>query len=187
MTATHAYTADMNMKHILPSGNWFTSFVANTKTRTVSFNYCDRRRAGQVARRYIVRFEKDNSTVRDIVAISANGGRVEMFKSTVARETCANILRRGLMVEFEQDFAEEVEQVEPAKVSLSEKFEQINVKQEAIMHGVLMLIVTLLFIVFASTALYLLAGGEATKETMDVLLTSGFAGIFLCILSMMKP
>lgn len=191
------YTADMNHKQILESGNWFTSFVANTKTRTVSFNYCDRRRAGQVARRYIVRFEKDCSTVKDIIAISANGGRVEMFKSTVARETAASILRRGMMVEFEQKLEEECEPeakeeqaVEPAKVSLSEKFEQINVKsekQEAIMHGVLMLIVTLLFIVFASTALYLIAGGEATKETMDVLLTSGFSGIFLCILSMMKP
>ena len=190
MTATHAYTADMNHKQILESGNWFTGFIVNTKTRTVSFNYCDRRRAGQVARRYIVRFEEDCSTVKDIVAISAQGGRVEMFKSTVARETCANILRRAMMVEFEKDFAEEVEHVEPAKVSLSEKFEQINVKsekQKAIIHGVLMLIVTLLFIVFASTALYLIDGGEATKETMDVLLTSGFAGIFLCILSMMKP
>lgn len=185
-----AYTADMNMKQMLPSGNWFTSFVANTKTRTVTFNYCDRRRNGQVARHYIVRFEDDCSTIKDVLAISAQGGRVEMFNSTVARETCANILRRAKRVEFEKDFAEEVEQVEPAKVSLSEKFEQINVKsekQESIMHGVLMLIVTLLFIVFASTALYLLAGGEATKETIDVLLTSGFAGIFLCILSVMKP
>lgn len=190
MTATHAYTADKNTVHMLPSGNWFTGFVANTKTRTVSFNYCDRRRNGQVARRYILRFCEDNSTIRDIIAISKNGGRVEMFKSTVARETCANILRRAMMVEFEKSLEQNEQAVEPAKVSLSEKFEQINVeseKQEAIMHGVLMLIVTLLFIVFASTALYLLAGGEATKETMDVLLTSGFAGIFLCILSMMKP
>lgn len=190
MTATHAYTADMNMKQMLPSGNWFTGFVANTETRMVSFNYCDRRRAGQVARRYIVRFEEDCSTVKDILAISAQGGRVETFKRTVARETCANILRRAKMAEFEESLEQNEQAVEPAKVSLSEKFEQINVeseKQEAIMHGVLMLIVTLLFIMFASTALYLLAGGEATKETMDVLLTSGFAGIFLCILSMMKP
>lgn len=124
MTALHAYTADMNHVYTLPSGNWFTGFVANTKTRTVSFNYCDRRRAGQVARRYILRFEEDCSTVKDIVAISAQGGRVEMFKSTVVRETAANILRRGMMVEFEQKLeeecepkveAKEVEQVEPAK------------------------------------------------------------------------
>ena len=128
----------------------------------------------------------DNSTIRDIVAISAQGGRVEMFKSTVARDVCANILRRAMMVKFE----EELEEATEAKVSLSEKFEQINVKsekQEAIMNGVLMILLFIVFIVFASTALYLIAGGEATKETMDVLLTSGFAGIFLCILRMMKP
>lgn len=115
MTATHAYTADMNHMHILPSGNWFTGFVANTKTRTVSFNYCDRRRNGQVARRYILRFEADCSTVKDIVAISAQGGRVEMFKSTVARETCANILRRAQMVEFEENLAKEVEKQDNEK------------------------------------------------------------------------
>ena len=184
------YTADMNYTLTLESGNWMTGFIANIENREVTFTYHDRRRAGQIARTYTVKFKVDLSTVEDIVAVSANAGRIEHFKSTVARDVCANILRRAMMVKFEQDFAEEVEQAEPAKVSLSEKFEQINVKsekKEAIMHGVLMLIVTLLFIVFASTALYLLAGGEATKETMDVLITSGFAGIFLCILIMMKP
>lgn len=187
------YTADMNHMHILPSGNWFTGFVANTKDRTVSCNYCDRRRNGQVARHYTIRFCEDNSTVRDIIAISAKGGRVETFQSSVVRETAANILRRAMMTEFEKELeesTEKAEKAEPSKVSLSEKFEHINVeseKKEDIIHGALMLIVTLLFIVFASTALYLLAGGEATKETMDVLLTSGFSGIFLCILSVMKP
>lgn len=179
-----AYTADMNYMIALESGNWMTGFIANIEKREVTFTYHDRRRAGQIARTYTVKFKADLSTVEDIIAVSAKAGRIEHFKSTVARETCANIIRRAKMVEFEEEFAKEVEQneqaVEPAKVSLSEK-------QEAIMHGVLILIVTLLFIVFASTALYLLAGGEATKETMDVLLTSGFAGIFLCILSMMKP
>lgn len=183
------YTADMNYMITLESGNWFSNFIANVEDRTVSFTYHDRRRAGQVARHYTIKFAEDLSTVEDIVAVSSKAGRIEHFKSTVARETAANILRCVKMVKFEENFAKEVEQVEPAKVSLSEKFEQINVKsekQEAIMHGVLMLIVTLLFIVFASTALYLLAGGEATRETMDVLQTSGFAGVFLCILSMMK-
>lgn len=122
MAALHAYTADKNVVHMLPSGNWFTGFVANMKTRTVSFNYCDRRRNGQVARRYILCFEADCSTIRDIIAFSANSGRVEMFKNTVAREICVNILRRAKMVEFEQKLEEECEpKVEPAKVIMMKK------------------------------------------------------------------
>lgn len=184
------YTADMNNVIALESGNWMTGFIANLEKREVTFTYHDRRRNGQIARTYTVKFKDDLSTVEDIVAVSAKAGRIEHFKSTVAREVCANVLRRAKMVKFEQDFEEEVKQTESAKVSLSERFEQINVeseKKEAILHGSIMTIVALLFVVFTSTALYLMTGGEATKETMDVLLTSGFAGIFLFILSMMKP
>lgn len=184
------YTARLNEKIVLKSGNWFSGFKADAESRTVIYTYHDRRRNGQVARHYTVSFKADLSTIESVTAVSSNGSRVEHFKTVSIRDDLAIILRSAVREAWEQNFAEEVEKVEPAKVSLSEKFEQINVKsekQEAIMHGVLMLIVTLLFIVFTSTSLYLLAGGEATKETMDVLLTSGFAGIFLCILSMMKP
>ena len=41
-------------KFVLPSGNWFSGFICNTKTKTVCFNYRDRRRDGQIARRYTV-------------------------------------------------------------------------------------------------------------------------------------
>ena len=175
MTA-HTYTADKNYTLTLESGNWFTGFVANTKTRTVSFNYCDRRRGGQVARRYIVRFEEDCSTVRDIVAISAQGGRVEMFKSTIARDVCANILRRAMMVKFENDFAEEVEQNEQA-VEPSKEYKTVNVIVNK------MGIVTSAFslIAFIMTFIYFFFGEASTTEAVMKALVGAELGALVAL------
>lgn len=161
MTA-HTYTADMNMMHVLPSGNWFTSFVANTKTHTVSCNYCDRRRSGQVARRYIIRFESDNSTVRDIIAISAQGGRVEMFKSSVVRETAANILRRGLMVEFEESLEQNEQAVEPAK----EEQTVTTIIVETLVSKMNIVVAVFAMVAFVMTLIYFLFGGVSTADAV---------------------
>lgn len=67
----------------LPSGNLARDFrwesLGYGRVR-VQYNYTDRRRAHQTARRYTVEFL--NGKVETIQARSANGGRVEFFKSS---------------------------------------------------------------------------------------------------------
>lgn len=82
-------------KFVLPSGNWFSEFICNTKTKTVCFNYHDRRRDGQIARRYTVKFN-DNLKVTDIIAVSIQGSRVEHFGNCRAKELCRELLIRAL-------------------------------------------------------------------------------------------
>ena len=72
----------------LPSGNLARDFrwesLGYGRVR-VQYNYTDRRRAHQTARRYTVEFL--NGKVDSIQARSANGGRVEYFKtSTIINE-----------------------------------------------------------------------------------------------------
>lgn len=67
----------------LPSGNLARDFrwesLGHGRVR-VQYNYTDRRRAHQVARKFTVEFL--NGKVETIQARSANGGRVEFFKSS---------------------------------------------------------------------------------------------------------
>lgn len=67
----------------LPSGNLARDFrwesLGYGRVR-VQYNYTDRRRANQVARKFTVEFL--NGRVESIQARSANGGRVEYFKSS---------------------------------------------------------------------------------------------------------
>lgn len=67
----------------LPSGNLARDFrwesLGYGRVR-VQYNYTDRRRAHQTARRFTVEFL--NGKVDSICARSANGGRVEYFKSS---------------------------------------------------------------------------------------------------------
>lgn len=67
----------------LPSGNLARDFrwesLGYGRVR-VQYNYTDRRRAHQVARKFTVEFL--NGKVETIQARSANGGRVEYFKSS---------------------------------------------------------------------------------------------------------
>lgn len=67
----------------LPSGNLARDFrwesLGFGRVR-VQYNYTDRRRSHQTARRYTVEFL--NGKVETIQARSANGGRVEFFKSS---------------------------------------------------------------------------------------------------------
>ena len=67
----------------LPSGNTARDFrwesLGYGRVR-VQYNYTDRRRANQVSRKFTVEFL--NGEVETIQARSANGGRVEFFKSS---------------------------------------------------------------------------------------------------------
>lgn len=72
----------------LPSGNLARDFrwesLGYGRVR-VQYNYTDRRRAHQTARRFTVEFL--NGKIDSIIARSANGGRVEYFKtSTILAE-----------------------------------------------------------------------------------------------------
>lgn len=97
----------------LPSGNLARDFrwesLGYGRVR-VQYNYTDRRRAHQTARKFTVEFL--NGKVEIIQARSANGGRVEFFKgSTIINE----------LLEMLAEFNEVVQDVasyrsEPAKV-----------------------------------------------------------------------
>lgn len=106
------YTARLNEKIVLPSGNWFSAFRADAESRTVIYTYHDRRRNGQVARHYTVTFKDDLSTIESVTAVSAHGGRVEHFKTVSIRDDLAIILRAAVREAWEKSFADEVEDVE---------------------------------------------------------------------------
>lgn len=103
------YTARLNAKIALPSGNWFSGFKADAESRTVIYTYHDRRRNGQVARHYTVTFKADLSTIESVTAVSAHGGRVEHFKTVSIRGDLAIILRAAVREAWEKSFADEVE------------------------------------------------------------------------------
>lgn len=77
----------------LPSGNLARDFrwesLGYGRVR-VQYNYTDRRRNHQTARRYTVEFL--NGKVDSIIARSANGGRVEFFKSSSIINELLNML-----------------------------------------------------------------------------------------------
>lgn len=96
----------------LPSGNLARDFrwesLGYGRVR-VQYNYTDRRRAHQTARRFMVEFL--NGKVDSIIARSANGGRVEFFKGSAILDE---------LLEMLAEFNEVVQGVaachEPAKV-----------------------------------------------------------------------
>lgn len=101
----------------LPSGNLARDFrwesLGYGRVR-VQYNYTDRRRAHQTARRYTVEFL--NGKIDSICARSVNGGRVEYFKTSTIRAE---------LLEMLAEFNEVVHGVsesyhEPAKVEETE-------------------------------------------------------------------
>jgi hypothetical protein len=97
----------------LPSGNLARDFrwesLGYGRVR-VQYNYTDRRRAHQTARRYTVEFL--NGKVDSICARSANGGRVEYFKTSSILAELLEMLSEFL--EASQDVAQH--RYAPAKV-----------------------------------------------------------------------
>lgn len=170
------YTADMNYMLILESGNWMTGFVANLEKREVTFTYHDRRRYGQIARTYTVKFAEDLSTVEDIVAVSARAGRIEHFKNTVARDVCANILRRAIREQWEQDFAAEVEQVNEKPVT------SVIIENLVTKRGVVASAFSLVALI--STLIYFLFGGVSTVDgVMNALIGAELGALSALIVS----
>lgn len=97
-------------KFVLPSGNWFSGFICNTKNKTVCFNYRDRRRDGQIARRYTVIFN-DELKVTDIIAVSIQGSRVEHFGNCRAEKLCRELLIRALDSQKQKEEEKEQEEI----------------------------------------------------------------------------
>lgn len=96
----------------LPSGNLARNFRFNDRGYgrvQVSYEYTDRRRNHQTARRFTV--ELLNGKVESIQARSANGGRVEFFKTSTI---IAELLE--MLAEFNEVVNGVVAHNEPAKV-----------------------------------------------------------------------
>lgn len=96
----------------LPSGNLARDFrwesLGYGRVR-VQYNYTDRRRAHQTARRFTVEFL--NGKVETIQARSANGGRIEFFKSSAIINELLEML-----AEFNEVVNGVATRNEPAKV-----------------------------------------------------------------------
>lgn len=101
----------------LPSGNLARDFrwesLGYGRVR-VQYNYTDRRRAHQTARRYTVEFL--NGKLDSIQARSANGGRVEFFKSSAILDELLEML-----AEFNEVVQGVAARNEPAKVETVEQ------------------------------------------------------------------
>ena len=118
MHTNHPTTTNNNMtkviktKFVLPAGNWFSGFTCNTATKTVCFNYRDRRRDGQIARKYTIKFN-DELKVTDIIAVSIQGSRIEHFGNCRAEKLCRELLMRALdsQKQKEQEEKEQEEEI----------------------------------------------------------------------------
>lgn len=101
----------------LPSGNLARDFrwesLGYGRVR-VQYNYTDRRRAHQTARRYTVEFL--NGKIDFIQARSANGGRVEFFKGSAILDELLEML-----AEFNEVVNGVAARNEPAKVEAVEQ------------------------------------------------------------------
>lgn len=109
----------------LPSGNLARDFrwesLGFGRVR-VQYNYTDRRRAHQTARSYTVEFL--NGKVETIQARSANGGRVEFFKtSSIINELLE------MLAEFNEVVQGVASRNEPAKVEAVEQ-DIVSVEQD---------------------------------------------------------
>lgn len=88
-----------DVKISTPSGNWFTGFKVDTEALSVTYTAHDRRRCGQVCRRYTVTFKTDLKTIEKAVVLSTRGGRIELFRNVSIRENIARMLRVTLFLE----------------------------------------------------------------------------------------
>lgn len=85
-----------DVKISTPSGNWFTGFKVDSEARSVMYTAHDRRRSGQVCRRYTVIFKSDLKTIEKAVVLSARGGRMELFRNVSIRKNLSRMLNVSL-------------------------------------------------------------------------------------------
>lgn len=107
----------------LPSGNNARNFRFNDRGHgrvQVTYEYTDRRRNHQTARRYTVEFL--NGKIDSIQARSANGGRVEYFKTSTIINELLEMLSEFL--EASQDVAQH--RYAPAKVEAEQDISSVE-------------------------------------------------------------
>lgn len=85
-----------DVKISTPSGNWFTGFKVDTDALSVTYTAHDRRRGGQVCRRYTVTFKDDLRTIEKAVVLSARGGRMGLFRNVSIRRNLSRMLMVNL-------------------------------------------------------------------------------------------
>lgn len=85
-----------DVKISTPAGNWFTGFRVDSEARSVTYTAHDRRRGGQVCRRYTVTFKDDLRTIEKAVVLSARGGRMELFRNVSIRRNLSRMLMVNL-------------------------------------------------------------------------------------------
>lgn len=85
-----------DVKISTPSGNWFAGFKVDTDALSVTYTAHDRRRGGQVCRRYTVTFKNDLRTIEKAVVLSARGGRMELFRNVSIRRNLSRMLMVNL-------------------------------------------------------------------------------------------
>lgn len=110
MHTNHPNNIIIMTKFVLPSGNWFSGFICNTKTKTVCFSYRDRRRDGQIARKYTIKFN-DELKVTDIIAVSIQGSRIEHFGNCRAEKLCRELLIRAINSQKQKEEKEQQEEI----------------------------------------------------------------------------
>lgn len=134
----------------LPSGNLARDFrwesLGYGRAR-VQYNYTDRRRAHQTARRYTVEFL--NGKVETIQARSANGGRVEFFKtSSIINELLEMLAEFNEVVNDvasrnESAKVEAVEQDDTASNTSTDLKDTVELLRGVVMINVIITLVTL--------------------------------------------
>lgn len=95
------------------SANYYDSFVVDAYNNRVTFNQCDARRDGQVARYFVITFDVVDGSA-DIYAESAEGHRKETFSRTQCLKLALRLLQE---VKAEMRQAESVRCVSTNKVS----------------------------------------------------------------------
>lgn len=134
----------------LPSGNLARDFrwesLGYGRAR-VQYNYTDRRRAHQTARKFTVEFL--NGKVETIQARSANGGRVEFFKtSSIINELLEmlaefNEVVNGVAARNEPAKVEAVEQDDIASNTSTDLKDTVELLRGVVMINMIITLVTL--------------------------------------------
>lgn len=134
----------------LPSGNLARDFrwesLGYGRVR-VQYNYTDRRRAHQVARKFTVEFL--NGKIETIQARSANGGRVEFFKSSSIIDELLEMLAEfnevvnGVAARNEPAKVEAVEQDDTASNTSTDLKDTVELLRGVVMINMIITLVTL--------------------------------------------
>lgn len=120
------------------SSNWYDSFVVDTHHNRVTFNQCDARRGGQVARYFAVTFFADGTV--EVYAESAKGHRQETFSTTQCLSLCLRLL---------QEARSEARQVESVRSAVTHKVSKPQ--SDSLFLGVVFGLLTLMIVYFGIT------------------------------------